>query len=157
MINTNTEIWKPITDYQGIYEVSNLGIIRGLDRILPDGKKWKGRLIKTRISKDGYIRVKLCKNSIVKTIYLHRIVMDSFKGYSNLDVNHKDGCKTNNTLSNLEYVSRSENLKHAYKLGLKYVSEAMKDKIRNNFSKTHVKGYKKNKAALLNTTNAKCQ
>ncbi|MDT9683471.1 HNH endonuclease signature motif containing protein [Streptomyces sp. TRM76323] len=53
-----------------------------------------------------------------KTIKLHRLIIETFLGKSELEVNHIDGNKRNNSLSNLEYVSRSQNVKHAYDNGL---------------------------------------
>ena len=138
--NRSVEFWKPIYRFEDSYEVSNFGRVRGKDRILTDGKKWKGRIIKCVVSNDGYIRIKLRSNGVTKTLYVHRLLMETFHGHLKLDVNHINGIKTDNRLENLEYVTRSENLKHAYRLGLKVVTDEMKDKIRNNFAKTHVKG-----------------
>ena len=138
----SVEFWKPIYRFEDSYEVSNFGRIRGKDRILTDGKKWKGRIIKYVVSNDGYIRIKLRSNGVTKTLYVHRLLMETFHGYSKLDVNHINGIKTDNRLENLEYVTRSENLKHAYKLGLNFYSDERKDKIRNNFAKTHSKEFR---------------
>lgn len=58
----------------------------------------------------------------MKTVYVHQLVLRAFLGYSDLQVNHIDGIKTNNHISNLEYVTQSENMKHAFRIGLKTVT-----------------------------------
>jgi len=71
------------------------------------------------LSKRGYYTVKLSKNSSQKRYFVHRIVMLALVGPSELDVNHMDGNKTNNHISNLEYVTRKENIVHAISIGLR--------------------------------------
>ena len=108
------EIWKDIKGYEGIYQVSNTGFIRTIERIIirSDNRK---RTIKSRIKKGthtkGYKRVALhdikgnCKN-----YYVHRVVIATFLYDSDLYVDHIDGNKQNNSLSNLRYATNSENL-----------------------------------------------
>lgn len=62
----------------------------------------------------NYFQIELTKNENVKKHLIHRLVLLTFNGESKLDVNHKDGNKLNNRLDNLEYVTKSENTKHAY-------------------------------------------
>jgi len=79
----------------------------------------KTKKIKPSLDSCGYFRTMLKSNSgKYKTIKVHRIVALAFFGFSELQVNHKDGIKTNNSVSNLEYVTISQNIKHAYKNGL---------------------------------------
>lgn len=137
------EIWKDVKGYEGIYSVSNTSKIRSEERISPIGRKLKGKEMKQRVSNDGYVRMKLYKNSKQSTYYLHRLIMIAFLGDSELDVNHIDGDKTNNSLSNLEYLTRSENHKHAFRMGLRKITESQKDKIRGNLNSTHKKQMKK--------------
>lgn len=68
--------------------------------------------------KNGYMQIALTNNRVLKTHRIHRLVAETFLGESDLFVNHIDGNKTNNHVSNLEYCTKSENVKHAYKLGL---------------------------------------
>ena len=73
------------------------------------------------VNRNGYLMVKLCRNGYEKNCSVHRLVADSFyDGYhEGLDVNHIDGNKQNNFIGNLEFCTRSENLKHAYLHNLK--------------------------------------
>lgn len=113
------EIWRDIKDYEGLYQVSNTGKIKSLDR-----KVWnyikKGKIIKTHIVVD-YEYVVLYKNKTQKNYRVHRLVANAFILNPNnyKEVNHIDGNKLNNNVSNLEWCSRSQNLKHAYKNNLR--------------------------------------
>lgn len=100
--------WKEIKSFSD-YEASSEGVIRN---------KETKQTIKPFKQTNGYYKIKIYKDHKPYTKMVHRIVAETFLGKSDLEVNHKDGNKTNNRLSNLEYVSRSENIKHAYKLGL---------------------------------------
>ena len=113
------EIWKPITGFEKLYEVSNTGKIRSLTRKLADGRIWKGRVMSTPLSA-GYPAVSLRKKGKYYPKRVHRIVAQEFvKGYQEgLIVNHKDGIKTNNHFSNLEWCTSFENCKHAFETGL---------------------------------------
>lgn len=96
------------TEFDSLYEVSPDGHIRN---------KTTKRVLREFVGKDGYLRTQLHR----KTTLIHRIVATAFiPNPNNLpEVNHKDGNKQNNSVSNLEWVTRSENQTHAYKLGLK--------------------------------------
>ena len=116
---------KAIKNYEGLYEVSEFGNIYSIEKFIVCGKnkssirKQERKEKSFRFDKYGYKRISLSKNGKVKTIALHRIVAENFiKGNSSLTVNHKDGNKLNNHFSNLEFISSSENVKHAYKIGL---------------------------------------
>lgn len=105
------EMWKPVKGYEGLYEVSNMGRIKGLVR----------NKIKTyRVSNWGYCQVVLSKNSVQQIKLVHRLVAEAFiQNTNNLQqVNHKDGNKHNNCVENLEWCTASENMKHAWKTGL---------------------------------------
>lgn len=101
------EIWKDIPNYEGLYQISNLGNIMSIRR---------KRLIKSDKRKDGYIQVHLTKNKKMKNFLLHRLVAITFIENSNNYefINHIDGNKENNSLNNLEWCDRSYNILHAY-------------------------------------------
>ena len=110
------ETWIEIVGYEGYYEVSNLGRIRSVDRVLENTKNnrhvfIKGRILHQRAQKNGYLCVDLHKEGRAKTFRVHRLVASAFvenpNGYD--EVNHIDEDKRNNTASNLEWCTRSYN------------------------------------------------
>lgn len=108
------EIWKDIAGYEGLYQVSNLGNVRSLDRLAFNGKQMClviGKDLKLRLQKNGYVRVSLSKGSKIKYCNIHRLVAEAFiPNPNNLpEVNHKDEDKTNNRVENLEYCDRKYN------------------------------------------------
>lgn len=113
----NKEIWKPVPGYEGFYEVSSLGRIRGVDRVImrKGGKKYtvKGAILSpSKRGYDGYLDISLRREGHQKTHKIHRLVMLAFVGEppeGKPEVDHKDGDPENNRLSNLEYVSKKEN------------------------------------------------
>lgn len=116
-----SEIWKDVVGYEGLYQVSNLGRVKGLDRKASIGnnnfRSVKGGLLKIRKGeKTNYPFVALTKNHKASLIRVHRIVAEAFIPNPNNypQVNHKDGDKTNNCVCNLEWVTCSQNTKHAY-------------------------------------------
>lgn len=96
-------MWKPVPGYEGLYEVSNTGVVRSLYRYKKE--------LKPMISNSGYERVDLFKDGKRKQYSVHRLVAVCFcKKPDDCDVvNHKDECKTNNNAENLEWVSHIEN------------------------------------------------
>ena len=113
------EVWKDIsTDYQ----VSSLGNVRSLT--LWNGHKYVRRdnpkILKQALSTTGYLKVKIRINGEKKDYKVHRLVAKAFiESVEGKEfVNHIDGDKTNNSVSNLEWCNRSENMKHAYRTGL---------------------------------------
>ena len=98
------EIWKDKKDYEGHYQVSNCGRVKSI-------KFGKERILKLIKNKDGYLYVNLYKNSIKKKYKVHRLVAEAFIPNTNnyKEVNHKDECKTNNVVTNLEWCDRKYN------------------------------------------------
>lgn len=121
------EIWKDIKDYEGLYQISNLGNVQRIGEYIIQSKGktkykryMKNKTLKFNSDKQGYLLVHLCKAGIRKCKKVHRLVADAF--IENKDnkpyVNHKDGIKQNNSVNNLEWVTPSENNIHAYRTGL---------------------------------------
>ena len=120
------EIWKDIPWYEWLYQVSNLWDIKSLWKWLSNNSKI--RILKKSIEWWWYFFVKLYKEYIPKNYKIHRAVALSFiPNPNNLSqVNHKDWNKLNNNVSNLEWCTRSENIKHAFSIGLSVISEGQK-------------------------------
>ncbi len=128
------EIWKDITGYEGLYQISNTGIIRSHDRLIvipPNPKSTygfsyikKGQIIKQITDKSGYMKVLLYdKNSNRKNAFVHKLVAIEFvDNTDNLpQINHKDENKSNNCVSNLEWCTAKYNTN--YGTGIKRRSE----------------------------------
>ena len=109
------EIWRPVKEYEGYYEVSNLGRVRSIDRVVVDknGRQQfkKGTILKYRPDRQGYIVVALSINRHYTHKCVHTLVADAFiPNPDNLpQVNHKDEVKSNNYVDNLEWCSAKYN------------------------------------------------
>ena len=114
------ENFKPVRGYEDYYLISDLGRLYS--------RRYK-RFKKSFLGSDGYYYYQLSADGLNRRTTLHRLVATAFiPNPENLEqVNHKDGVKTNNKLDNLEWVSRSGNSLHAYKLGLKLPNLAEKN------------------------------
>lgn len=112
------ENWKPLKNYETFYSVSNLGNIRREKAY--NGKCKAGRILKTRLANDGYLRLNISADKKRATYKVHHLVALTFLGGrpAGLVVNHIDGNKLNNRAENLEYVSPKGNIEHATKMGL---------------------------------------
>lgn len=106
---------RPVPNYEGIYEVSLDGEIHSIPR-----QGSKGGILKFKPDKFGYLRVGLCKGNKTKTFKSHRIVAQVFiPNPDNLPhVNHRDGNKQNNHVSNLEWMTARDNIRHSWKNGM---------------------------------------
>jgi hypothetical protein len=110
------EIFKNVKGYEGIYQVSNLGNVKSLN--YHRGKKEK--ILKPGMDLGGYLILTLCKNRKRENKTLHRLVAIAFipNPENKATVNHINGVKTDNCVSNLEWNTYSENHLHAHKTGL---------------------------------------
>lgn len=117
------EEWRPVVGYEGTYSVSSLGRIR---RDLGSAGTRAGRILKPSLKKTGYLYVDLSSYGVVRSLRLHVLVAAAFIGPRPDDraVNHQDGQKANCAASNLEYVTHSENQRHAVNMGLKEAGDA---------------------------------
>ena len=123
LINVEEEIWKDIKDFEGYYQVSNLGRIRSVDRYVHgryNNMQFKqGQIMKILHNKRVNVyEVHLKKLGQRKCIKVHRLVANAFLENDDVikktTVNHIDGKRSNNAANNLEWSSYSENLQHAY-------------------------------------------
>lgn len=130
------EIWKDVKNFEGLYKVSNLGNVKSVKREIISEKrtnqKWAEKNIKPFDNGYGYLVVHLRKNGKRYVRYIHRIVIESFVGnIGNNDINHKDFNRKNNILSNLEILTRKENINYSKKAGKYdelYVKRSLKNK-----------------------------
>lgn len=115
---TYTEEWRDVIGFEGLYQVSNLGRVKGLDRLVDtninnvDKRISKGKLLKPQFNNKGYKRVNLCKNGTFKSVFVHRLVAEAFIPNPNNYpvVNHKDENKQNNCVENLEWCTQKYNM-----------------------------------------------
>jgi hypothetical protein len=112
-MNTQTEQWKAVAECNGEYQVSNFGRVKSL-------KHGKERILKPAIGTRGYLQNELSTNGNRKNWALHRLVALAFIGNpeNKPQINHIDGNKINNHIDNLEWVTRKENMEHAWNTGL---------------------------------------
>lgn len=126
----NKEIWKDVIGYEGLYQVSNTGYVKSLDRevVCKNGRtnKHNGKVLalhKSKVSKQRIkpiYHVELWKNNKREVAFIHRLVAIHFipNTENKPHINHIDGKRENNNVSNLEWCTPSENMFHAYANGL---------------------------------------
>ena len=117
-------MWKPLVGYEQYYQISSEGEIKSVARLVKNGPNSTmikpEKILKQQKNKNGYLQVTLCVDNIKKVEYVHRLVALTFlPNPNNLPtINHKDGVKTNNCVTNLEFATYCENNQHAYDTGL---------------------------------------
>jgi len=112
------ETWKDIPGYEGLYQVSDLGRVRSLDRVMNNGvhgyATYKGRVLKVHENAKGYLKADLSKDGRRKTIKVHQLVAMAFLGHKRcgmkLIVDHIDNNRKNNRVDNLQLITNRENL-----------------------------------------------
>lgn len=113
-----SEVWKPVKGYEGLYEVSNHGRIRSLDRMVRNRGGYavkKGKIIRDAALSGGkYRKVSLWKDNKGKSVLVHRLVAEVFLPNPNslLEINHKDENPQNNCVDNLEWCDRIYNARY---------------------------------------------
>lgn len=119
------EIWKPVVGYEGLYEVSNKGRVRSLNRKVSNGHGFyikEGRVLAISKTTTGYWKVELKKSGEKRrSMKVHRLVAFAFipNSENKPNINHIDGNPLNNNVENLEWCTQSENMLHANKVGLR--------------------------------------
>ena len=113
------EIWRPVVGYEGLYEVSNFGRVKSLARLDSIGRIVVEKILKTSL-RSGYPSISLCKNGIIKSATVHRLVWEAFNGPipEGMEVNHIDQNQQNNHLENLNILTHTDNLKWGSRLEL---------------------------------------
>jgi hypothetical protein len=120
------EEWRPVVDFEGHYEVSNYGDVRSITRKverrgLTGSLVKEGQLLHQYLTPKGYCRLQLQAEGKSRNVFVHVLVARAFipNPDNKPEVNHEDGVKTNNHVSNLTWMTTSENLQHAYEAELK--------------------------------------
>ncbi len=121
--------WLPVPNYEGLYEVSNLGKIKSINYNHTKVEK----ILAEKSHKSGYKTVVLCKNGEKKNKSIHILVASAFipNPQKKCQVNHIDGNKSNNCVENLEWVTASENIRHSF------ASLGKKSPNKGRFGKSH--------------------
>ena len=143
-----TEIWKDIQGYEGFYQISNLGNVKSLERVVDKGngilQHRKERIMNKRESVDGYYIAKLNVNKKSTSIAIHILVARHFIDNPNNypEVNHKDCNRKNNQVDNLEWCTHQQNVEYSKQLGHyktksgcdnpNYKNDTLKIKYKNN-------------------------
>jgi hypothetical protein len=116
----NNEVWRDVIGYEGLYQVSNLGRVKSLDRMV----SWRGveRPLKGKILEPnmiyGYCNVRLYSNGMAKNKKVHRLVAQAFipNQENKPTVNHKFGVTNDNRVEMLEWATRKEQVDHSYRV-----------------------------------------
>lgn len=129
------EWWRPAPGFEDVYAVNSHGPVRRTGRAARNGKGHGGgarigRILKPQDNGHGYLMVQLWRDGRPKMVLVHVLVARAFPNEfpdepsADMEVNHKDGVKANVCYANLEHVTHAENGRHAYRTGLRTVSEA---------------------------------
>jgi hypothetical protein len=110
----NTEEWRDVLGFEGLYEVSSLGRVNSFAR-----NGTRGGILKREINRGGYVKVVLSKNDKTSTHVIHRLMAIAFFGDNpRMQVNHKNGAKADNRIENLEWCTAQQNTLRAHRTGL---------------------------------------
>ena len=124
------EIWKSIKGYECVYEVSNMGNVRSVDRVI-SGKHYKGKPKSTHIDKNGYKKVALCRNMKTISAYVHRLVAIAFipNPENKEEIDHINTIKHDSRASNLRWVTHTENVNNPISKKRIYIESHKKESL----------------------------
>lgn len=127
------EIWKDIVGYENYYQISNWGRVKSLKYNHSNFQK----ILRTQLTKKGYVRVTFQIKKKRKSFSVHRLVAEAFipNPENKPQVNHKDTNKQNNKLENLEWNTNGENQRHSVTNGLKFMKKTLQYDLKGNFIK----------------------
>lgn len=126
------EVWKDVPGYDGIYQVSDLGRVRS-------NRFNKQRFLSQSPHKDGYLKVGLSKDKKLRSFTIHKLVMISFVGESQLPIDHINEIKTDNRRRNLRYLDHRENVSRSKKNGAsKYTGVSLHKNTQTWRSRIHI-------------------
>ena len=113
------EVWKDIQGYEGLYQISNMGRVKSVERMKWNGRGYRivaERILKGRSTKKGYLQVQLHQDGKGKWYLVHRLAAIAFipNPYNLPEVNHKDEDKKNNCVQNLEWCSSQYNMEYSH-------------------------------------------
>lgn len=118
------EVWRDVVEFPDDYQVSNRGRVRSKTRVKMRSNGWRNtyrsKIMYQELHKTNYYRVRLCVDKIKYSRSVHRLVAEAFipNPESKPEVNHMDGNRLNNELSNLDWVTKQENMDHAVEIRL---------------------------------------
>lgn len=150
-MNNQNEIWKSVPGYEGLYEVSNLGNAKSLDRtiIYKDGRvaPKKGRILKPTFNKSiKYLYVSLSKEGKVRKFLMHQLVAMGFLGHTRCNykrvINHLNENQLDNRVENLEVTSQRRNVLHSKKRKSKYPGVYQEKNTKNWRTRIYFEGKK---------------
>lgn len=142
------EIWKPIKGYEGIYEISNIGRVKSLRRIVNNGYCdyfIEEKILKTSMNTDGYLKITLIKCKKRKTYKIHQLIAIAFLNHipkgSTIVVDHIDNNKLNNNINNIQLItSRLNSSKDKKNFSSKYTGVFLCKHLKKWVSRIYIKG-----------------
>ena len=144
------EIWRDIKGFEGLYQISNLGRVKSVGRVIMRVSSYytvREKILRVGIDKNGYNRVVLCSAKTLKTFLVHRLVAEAFLPNPNnlLFINHKDENPSNNNVENLEWCS------HLYNMNYGNRNNKIKQRLTGRiFTEQHKKHLRKPKNIKIN-------